>query len=72
MAEHYDGDPLPPAHPVPGGPLPLVDGDRVPYVATQLPPGYQPPHRGGVVATIVVVGAIVLVLMALGIAGVLR
>jgi len=53
-------------------PPPLIDGDRVPHPPRQLPPGYQPPHRGGVVATIAVVGGIMLVLMVLGIAGVGR
>ena len=43
----------------------LADGEQVP-----IPPGYQPPHRDGVVATIAVIGGITLVLMVLGIAGV--
>ncbi|WP_428966716.1 hypothetical protein [Micromonospora fluostatini] len=65
MDERPHDGPLPGAYPVPGGSLPLVDGDRVPW---RPGPGRRPlPWRryvyGGVIALVV------LLLVLLGIVG---
>lgn len=60
MVERYDGEQLPPAHPVVDGRPPTPDGDRYP-VAPPVPRRQQ--VSGWIVA------AVVLVLMLAGIAG---
>lgn len=53
MVERYDGEPLPPAHPVPSGPPPLIDGQTITRPAPPLPP--RELHRARLIAAVVAV-----------------
>ena len=64
MVERYDGEPLQPAHPVPGGPPPLPDGQGVPQ--PPLPPPLTPRELRRARLLAVAVAALVLAAIVVG------
>ncbi|MFI6266179.1 hypothetical protein [Micromonospora sp. NPDC051006] len=62
MVERYQGEPLPPAHPVPGGRPPLPDGLGIPQPPAPLPPSAL--RRALLLAALVV--AVVLAVVVIG------